>query len=241
VRGIVVALGILVLAACERGEPDPRGVRPNETLLTVSATGRADTRPDEARLQLGVQSDAPNAGEASRLNREKMDRVTQALGRLGVKPDDLQTRNISLNRIDYGPERGRFRAYNVVEVTIRDMAKVGDAVTAVTQAGANLLSGPDLRVSNREAANKSAYASAYRAARSRADAYAQAAGLEVARVLAIYDGGESYAPPPVVTRDAAVQVSAPPAPPPPAAPAPFNPGMNTTEVRVRVDFALKPR
>jgi uncharacterized protein YggE len=242
VRGIVLAIGILALAACERGDPDPRGVRPNETLLTVSATGRADTRPDEARLQLGVQSDAPNAGEASRLNREKMERVTQALGRLGVKPDDFQTRNISLNRIDYGPERGRFRAYNVVEVTIRDMGKVGDAVTAVTQAGANLLSGPDLRVSNREAANKSAYASAYRAARSRADAYAQAAGLEVARVLAIYDGGESYAPPPVIARDAVAQTAAPPAPPPPpVAPAPFNPGMNTTEVHVRVDFALKPR
>ena len=229
----------LLLAACGDGQVDPRGVRPNETLLTVTASGRADTRPDEARLQLGVQSDAQNAGDASRLNREKMDRVTSALARLGVKPDDLQTRNISLNRIDHGPERGRFRAYNVVEVTIRDMSKVGEAVTAVTEAGANVLSGPDLRISDRETANKSAYAAAYRAARSRADAYAEAAGLEVARVLAIHDGGEGYAPPPYVTSDATAQVRSAP-PPPPAAPAPFNPGVNTTEVRVRVDFALRP-
>jgi len=228
----------ILLAACQAGEPDPRGVERGETLLTVTATGRADTRPDEARLQLGVQSDAPSAGEASRLNREKMDRVASALGRLGVKSDDLQTRNISLNRIDYGPERGRFRAYNVLEVTIRDMGKVGEAVTAVTEAGANVLSGPDLRISNREAANKSAYAAAYRAARSRADAYAEAAGLEVKRVIAIYDGGESYAPPqPYVTRDATAQAAAPP-PPPAIAPAPFSPGVSTTEVRVRVDFAL---
>ena len=129
----LAAAGLCVaLVACGRGEPDPRGVRPNETLLTVSASGRADTRPDEARLQIGVQSDGPNAGEAGRLNREKMDRVTRALAPLGFKDDDLQTRNISLNRIDYGAERGRFRAYNVVEVTIRDMGKVGEAVTAVT-------------------------------------------------------------------------------------------------------------
>ena len=228
----------LLSAACERAPADPRGVDRDETLLTVTATGRADTRPDEARLQLGVQSQAASAGEASRLNREKMDRVTAALSRLGVKPDDLQTRNLSLQRVDYGPERGRFRAYNTVEVTMRDMAKVGEAVTAVTEAGANVLSGPELRVSNREAASKSAYAAAYRAARARADAYAEAAGLEVSRVLAIHDGGESYAPPPpYVSRDAVAQSAAPP-PPPAVAPAPFSAGVNTTEVRVRVDFAL---
>ena len=234
-RPAAVAL-CLALIGCGRGEPDPRGVRGNETLLTVSATGRADSRPDEARLQVGVQSDGASAGEAGRLNSEKMTRVTAALQPLGVKLDNLQTRNISMNRIDYGKDRGRFRAYNVVEITIRDMTKVGEAVTAVTEAGANVMSGPDLRVSNREAANKSAYAAAYRAARSRADAYAEAAGLKVARVLAIYDGGESYAPPPPsYARDAMAQVAAPP---PVSPPAPFSAGVNSTEVRVRVDFAL---
>src|SRR5688500_1570554 len=196
-RRFALPLAALALTACERAAPDPRGVGRDETLLTVTATGRADTRPDEARLQLGVQSNAPSAGDASRLNREKMDRVTAALARLGVKPDDLQTRNLSLQRIDYGPERGRFRADNMVEVKLRDMSKVGEAVTVATEAGANVLSGPELRVSDRESANRSAYAAAYRAARSRAEAYAAAADLKIARVLAIYDGGESNMPIPV--------------------------------------------
>lgn len=227
----------VILAACQPPAPDPRGVERDETLLTVSATGRADSRPDEARLQLGVQSMAPSSGEASRLNRAKMDRVTAALAGLGVRPDDIQTRNLSLQRIDYGPERGRFRADNLVEVKIRDMTKVGDAVTVVTEAGANVLSGPELRVSDREAANRSAYAAAYRAARARAEAYAAAADLKIARVLAIYDGGESNLPIPYArTGNLSAQSAAPAAPPPP--PAPFNPGINTTEVAVRVDFAL---
>lgn len=230
-----LALG-LVVAACQQSAPDPRGVSRNETLLTVSATGRADTRPDEARLQLGVQSQAGSAGEASRANREKMDRVTAALAQLGVKPDAIQTRNISLNRIDYGEERGRFRAYNVVEVTMRDMAKVGDAVTAVTEAGANVLSGPSLRVSDQERANRSAYAAAYKAARQRADTYAEAAGLEVGRVLAIYDGGEA---PQMVPMDVSAEAGPRPVSAPPPPPAPFSAGTNTSEVRVRVEFALR--
>lgn len=238
-RKILAGVALVSLAACERAAPDPRGVKSNETLLTVSATGRADSRPDEARLQLGVQALAPSAGEASRLNREKMDKVTAALGRLGVRPDDLQTRTLSLQRIEYGRDRGQFRADNMLEVRLRDMARVGEAVTVVTEAGANVISGPDLRVSDRETANKSAYAAAYRAARARADAYAEAAGLEVSRVLAIYDGGEHAAPPPYVrtmTMDVSAQSMAPP--PPPRSAAPFNSGVNSTEVQVRVDFAL---
>ena len=239
-RWIALVATAVALTACQRAAPDPRGVGHDETLLTVSATGRADTRPDEARLQLGVQSIAASSSEASRLNREKMERVAAALAKLGVRPDDLQTRTLGLQRIDYGADRGRIRADNVLEVKMRAMDRVGDAVTAVTEAGANVLSGPELRVSDREAANRSAYAAAYRAARARAEAYSQAAGLKIDRVLGIYDGGESNVPPPygrMSTMDVVAQSDAPPAPPA-VAPAPFNPGINTTEVRVRVDFAL---
>jgi uncharacterized protein YggE len=239
-RAIVLLAFMLGLSACGHGRPDARGVDHDETLLTVTASGRADTRPDEAHLQLGVQSQAASAGEASRLNRDKMTRVTDALAKLGVKPDDLQTRNLTLSRIDYGKERGQFRAYNVVDVKMHDMTKVGDAVTAVTEAGANVMSGPDLRVSDREAASKSAYAAAYRAARARAEAYAGAAGLKIGRVLAIRDGGESVGPEPgYVSADMAMRVAPEQVAAPPPPPAPFSAGQNSTVVQVRVDFALK--
>ena len=226
------------LAACQPAAPDPRGVDRDETLLTVSATGRAETKPDEARFTLGVVTLGGSARDASRLNNEKMQKVALSLRQFGVAEKDLQTQNLGLGRIDYGKDRGQFRAANNVEVRLRDTGRVSDAITAVTEAGANLVSGPSLVVSDREAANKSAYATAYKAARSRADAYAAAAGLEVARVLTIRDGGEGghYPPPPmdaVMTEQAmAVPVAAPPPPP-------FNPGMNRTQVSVTVAFALR--
>lgn len=235
---------LLPLAACQASPPDPRGVDRDETLLTVTASGRAEATPDEARVQLGVQSLGPTAQEASRANREKMEEVSASLAKLGIRPADIQTRNLNLHRVDYGKDRGRFRADNVVEVRMREARKVGEAIAAATDAGANLLSGPDLRISNREQANRSAYAAAYRAARDRAEAYAGAAGLKISRVLAIHDNGEYGVPSPYARRGsydamAVEQASAAPAaPPPPPSAMPFSPGTSTTEVRVRVDFAL---
>ena len=116
--------------------------------------------------------------------------------------------------------------------------RVSEAITAVTEAGANLVNGPTLVVSDREAANKSAYAMAYEAARTRADAYAEAAGLEVSRVLTIRDGGGYATESPMVTMDAVMteQAAAPVVAPPPP---PFNPGMNRSQFSVTVSFALR--
>jgi len=166
-----------------------------------------------------------------------MARVTTALTRFGIEADDLQTTNLTLNRIDYGKDRGRFQASNNVTVRLKDLSKASEAIVATTEAGANLLSGPSLRVSDAEKASLSAYAAAYKAARARADAYAAAAGLKVDRILAIRDGGQSPGYP--IPMDAmADEAMAPPPVVQTAAPPPFNAGVNTSAVTVRVDFAL---
>lgn len=222
------------LGGCGDMPADPRGVERDEVLLQVVAGGRTDTRPDEARFTAGTQTIAASAAAASAGNAAVMNRVAAALERLGVKPDDLQTRQITLSRIDYGPERGRFRADNMIEVRVRDLKRAGEAIAATTEAGANVLSGPNMTVSDPEAASRSAYAQAYKAARARAEAYAAAAGLKVARVLAIRDTGESGGPMHYyggMATDAVAQTVSPPPPP-------MRPGMNSSEVRVRADFAL---
>ena len=238
-RLVALVPALFVLGACQPATSDQRGVDREETLLTVNATGRAETRPDEARFSLGVNTIAASAAEASRLNNEKMAKVTASLTGFGIKPDDLQTSSLTLNRIGYGKDRGRYEANNTITVRLRDLTKASDAIVATTTAGANLLSGPSLRVSDSEKANLTAYAAAYKAARARADAYATAAGLKVGRVLAIRDGGQSHGNPATMDASAeesmtgrmAAQVAAPPPPP-------FNPGVNSSTVSVRVDFAL---
>lgn len=236
----ILSLPLIALAACQPAASDPRGVDRDETLLTVNAIGRSETRPDEARFSLGVNTIAATAAEASRLNNQKMAKVTGALTGYGIESDDLQTSSLTLNRVDYGKDRGRFQANNTVTVRLKNLTKASEAIVAATESGANLLSGPSLRVSDTERANLTAYAAAYKAARARADAYATAAGLKVDRILAIRDGGQSPGYP--VPMDASAEesmagriVAQTVAPPPPP---PFNPGVNSSTVSVRVDFAL---
>lgn len=235
----------LALAACQQPAYDPRGVDHDETLLSVSATGESEVRPDEAFFQVGVENFGPTGKAASDANTKDIAKVVAALKTAGVPAKDIQTRTVGIQRIQYGDRKGQYQANNIVAVIVRDIERAGDAVTAATEAGANVFSGPDLRISDSEKAANTAYGEAFKAAKARAQAYADAADMKIARVLTIRDGGGSqggrYIP------------GAPP-PPPPVAPMArtqavteeagggvIQPGQTTSRVSVQVDFALVPK
>ncbi len=230
---VMLTLSLLLLAGCGRAGHDPRGVDRDEVLLRVSATGDAETRPDLATFSAGVSSLGASSQAATQANNVKMNKVMAAVEALGVKRDDTQTQSLSVNRIDYGRNRGQYEATNSVSVKIRKIDSAGEVIAAATEAGANILSGPQLTVDDREAANLSAYAAAYKAARARADTYAKAAGLKVVRILSITDSSAMGEPIPYAIAEMAVQTVAPVA----AAP-PIRAGLNTSTAQVRVDFAL---
>ncbi len=51
--------GALVLGACSPGPRDPRGVAHDEVLLQVTASGQAETAPNEARFSCRRLLDRP--------------------------------------------------------------------------------------------------------------------------------------------------------------------------------------
>lgn len=237
---LLAASAALALAGCSSAAPDPRGVDRDETLLTLTASGEAETVPDEATLQIGVESFGATAQAASAATAKKGEAIAAALAKYGVAEKDLQTSNLSIGRVDYGPRKGQFQASNVLNVRLKDVPRAGEAVAAATDAGANVMSGPMLRIADPEKANRGAYIAAFAAARTRAEAYAEAAGMKIARVLVIRDGGQGGGGPIpyAYTEQAMDAVGAPPPPivaPPPA----IRPGTSRTRVSVAVDFALE--
>lgn len=237
---VPIIAATLLLGGCGDAKPDPRGVDHDETVLSVSAMGEAESVPDEAGIQIGIESFAANAQSASAAMSRKGEAIAAALAKYGVAAKDIQTSNLSIARVEYGSKKGQFQASNILSVRLHDVAKAGEAVAAATDAGANVLSGPSLRISDPEKANRGAYIAAYQAARTRADAYAEAAGLKISRVLAIRDGGESGGMPQPYAYEAADAMARTAAPqaiaeaPPPS----IRPGTSRVRVSVQVDFAL---
>ena len=79
----------LALAACQQPAYDPRGVDHDETLLSVSATGESEVRPDEAFFQVGVENFGPTGKAASDANAKDIAKVVAAL-----RPELLQKRGL---------------------------------------------------------------------------------------------------------------------------------------------------
>ena len=249
---VFVAFAPLALAACGDRADEARGVDHGETLLSVSASGQAESRPDQAQFQAGIETFAGNARAASEANQDKIAEIVTALRELGVAEKDIQTRAVTVRRVEYGDRKGQYQAANVVEVTMRNPDRAGEAVTAVTEAGANIVSGPSLSMTDPEATANLAYADAYKAARKRAEAYAKAAGMEVSRVLYIRDAGgmqgQTYLRGAEAMADSMMvrtQSAAPPPPTPVAMPRPeerspsMMVGTTRSDVYIQVDFALR--
>ena len=232
-------IALPLLAACSQPKPDARGLDRDETLRSLSASGEAEAVPDLATITIGVETFGADARAANEANSKKAAAVAKALGAFGVTERDMQTANLSLARIDYGSRKGQFQANNMLTVRLHDVPKAGEAVAAATAAGANIMGGPQLIIDDPEKANRGAYIAAYKAARTRAEAYAEAAGLKIARVLTIRDGGQSGGMVPYAMEDAATAM-APAAPQAVSAPPPsIRPGVSRTRVSVQVDFALE--
>ena len=107
----------LALAACNEAY-DPRGVDRDETLLSVSATGESEVRPDEAFFQVGVENFARTGKAASDANAQDIREVVAALREAGVPADDIQTRTVGIQRIQYGDDNNLLCRFSHAPTTI---------------------------------------------------------------------------------------------------------------------------
>jgi hypothetical protein len=188
---------VLVLAAPALAA-DPAPVA--GTRLSVSATDSVSRPPDLATVGTGVVTQGATAAAAMRDNAARMAATVAALKRAGVADRDVQTSALTLQpQYRYAdnqpPVLTGYQASNRVTARLRDVARVGAVLDALVAAGANQIDGPDFSVEHADAALDEARTQAVALARSRAELYAQAAGLHVARIVSLSEG---TANPPIV-------------------------------------------
>lgn len=171
------------------------------TTLNLSAYGENRTAPDKATISLGVQTQAATAVETIRQNAEKMTRVIDTLKKGGIAARDIQTSGLNLNPQYAYPENlpprlTGYQASNTVTVTVHDLTRVGEAVDATVNAGADTVGGVSFGLEDSTAAENAARLKAVSALQAKADLYAKAMGYRIARLVTMSEGSSYAAPPP---------------------------------------------
>jgi uncharacterized protein len=179
------------VASAQTAEP---GRMFDATTLNLSAHGETKVVPDEATITLGVQTTAPVAAQAMAENAARMTAVTAALRGAGIADKDIQTSNLSLSAQyvyvqDQPAKLTGYQASNEVTITVKELARLGPAVDAVTAAGANQINGISFGLKDSSAAEDEARLAAVKALRAKAELYAGATGYHVARLVSLSEGG----------------------------------------------------
>lgn len=226
--------------------------------LTVVGTGEAKAPPDSARTSIGIEVRAESADAATAQANEKMTAVIAAIKGAGVADADLRTSDFSIVfERDYPPQpgmpltppaaagvrkgptslpavtvetpRGVYRVTNMVEVTIRDIAKTSKVLTAATDAGANNVWEVTFDIADRESLHAQARAQAIERAKESARQLAMLSGVTLGKIVAVEDeptqgGGMVYAS---LRSEKAM------------AGAPIEPGQRTVTHQVRLVYDLR--
>jgi uncharacterized protein YggE len=163
--------------------------------ITVTGEGHASAAPDIAILALGVARQAPTAVEAMAAMGADATAILSRLEAEGIAAADVRTGQLFLeptydfNNLDPSgaPRMIGFIATQLLDVTLRDIGRVGGVLDAVVQDGANRIHGITFDLADPGAALDEARLAAVADARARAELYATAAGVRLGEIVAISD------------------------------------------------------
>ncbi len=209
---LVVVLGVLTLAAAlvlssgvlpAAAAPAKQATTPAPTMprtITVVGRGEVKVKPDVANTTVGVEALGATVDAAMADAEARMNSVLAALKQMGIADKDIQTSNFSINferQMDqkpvtaqatpgkFEPPAGFYRVSNMVQVTIRDMDKVGDVIDTAVKAGANNVWGISFNLENTDQLEAQARQDAVKDARARADSLAGLTNVQVGDVISV--------------------------------------------------------
>ena len=222
-----LALISLAMTAQAHDNDGPRSI-------TVSATGSVEAVPDMARINSGVTSEASTAAAALAENSEAMKKVIAGLKASGIEAKDIQTTSFRIEPRYTRAKEGQpsvidgYRVVNQVQVTARNLDRLGEVLDQLVTLGANQMSGLSFEVSKAETLRDDARGDAVANALRRANLFAAAAGAEVGEVLSIFEGPVGGAPHPVAMARSSM-----------AEAVPIERGTEMLQASVTVTWALK--
>jgi len=190
-------LTLSILAGCAFAQAPPeRTPPPPPPFIRTMGEATVTARPDQARISMGVVTEASTARAAGSQNAARVDAVLRELRRVAGPNAEIRTAGYALEpnyrspKPGTAPEISGYTARNTVEVTTGDLPSVGALIDSAMQAGANSIQRLEFTLKDRHAARAQALREATAAARADAETIANALGVKIVRVLSAQEGGE---------------------------------------------------
>jgi uncharacterized protein YggE len=194
-----LALALVALAGCGEASTTPAGAAANT--VTASGAGTTQAVPDTAEMSFGVTTMSPNAKSALDEASKIAEQIGSAVKKQGIADEDIQTRDVSVypQTVDQNGKQviTGYQASLSVQVKVRDIAKLGEIISAANAAGANTISGPMFTIDDPAPARAKAIDEAVADARKSAEAMAKAAGKSVGAVLSMSSSDVGLVPGPM--------------------------------------------
>ena len=189
-------VAVTALVACT-GCSELQKIESERTLTTVGHA-RILVLPDRARLQAAVVTEDATPVAALQANNGLMNSVHDAIGRLGIPRENVETSDVSVEPVDPnqyaerplpGPRVIRYRVENTVTVRIDDLAQVADIMGTLVTAGANQIRDVRFEVKDSDRYSEQARTAAIKDALIRAQRMAEAAGVTLGPIIRIGGSG----------------------------------------------------
>ena len=227
-----LALALIALAGCgEAATTTSAGAATNT--VTASGAGTAQAAPDTAEMSFGVTTMSSNAKTALDEASKSAEQIASAVKKQGIADEDIQTQDVSVypQTVDQDGKQviTGYQASLSVRVKVRDIAKLGEIISAANAAGANSISGPTFTIDDPAPARAEAIDEAVADARKSAEAMAEAAGKSVGDVLSMSSSDAGAVPMAYSMADAAGSAKS----------VPIEPGQLDITANVVVVFELK--
>jgi uncharacterized protein YggE len=178
--------------------------------LSVIGYGQASAAPDLALVSLGVMVTEPDVSSAVNQTNSLTEAVRQAMLGKGITDADIQTSNFNIwseeRYLPMTPGPGAiepelqtlYRVENLMKLTVRNVANVGDVIQSALDSGANQVRGVSFSLDNTTPLELFARNDAVLDAEQRAQELASALGLELGRPISVSEGAPGASPFPVL-------------------------------------------
>ncbi|WP_046216267.1 SIMPL domain-containing protein [Paenibacillus wulumuqiensis] len=178
--------------------------------INVSGNGKLSVKPDVAYLSVGVQTTAATAAKAQAANAQKMSKLNNLLkNKWSIAAKDIESvqfyvqPNYSYNAKDQQKVTG-YTAYHTLQVTYRNMDKLGALLDEASAAGANNVGSVSFNVENPKTYEDQVIQKAMADAAAKAGSIAKAANRTLGDLVSVSEAGVE-APPVYMAQSGAME------------------------------------